>query len=42
MTSVSKSPLGDSFEGTYKEHVKYKGLRYIKDHLNGKIGFEIA
>jgi hypothetical protein len=31
MTSVSKSPLGDGFEGTYEEHVEYIGLRYIMD-----------
>ncbi|PKY54553.1 hypothetical protein RhiirA4_473424 [Rhizophagus irregularis] len=31
MTSVIKSPLGDSFEGTYEEHVKYIGLRFMMD-----------
>ncbi|CAI2192829.1 16662_t:CDS:1 [Funneliformis geosporum] len=28
---MTKSPLGDGFEGTYEEHVEYIGLRHIMD-----------
>jgi hypothetical protein len=31
MTSVIKSLLGSSFEGTYEEYVEYIGMRFIMD-----------
>src|SRR5581483_4712500 len=31
MTTVSKSPLGDGFNGTYEEHVEYIRYRFIMD-----------